>query len=61
MGGSLTSHITTDKSITDLMTKVSHSQKNNNLVSKVLYDIYDLSAIVFDEISSHSHGISHKG
>ncbi len=41
MQESLITHIPTDKNLSDLMTKVTHSIKCCRLVGGILYDIYD--------------------
>ena len=40
MGKSLTDHITKDRNVADMLTKVLYGLKMMNLVSEVLYDIY---------------------
>ena len=41
MGESLTAHISTRENVADLLTKILFGAKRQNLVSEVLYDIYD--------------------
>ena len=41
MGESLTAHIRTENNLVDLLTKVLYGIKWRNLVSKVLYEIFD--------------------
>ena len=41
MGESLTAHIRTNDNLADLLTKVMYGIKRRNLVSKILYDIFD--------------------
>jgi hypothetical protein len=42
MGESLTGHIGTNKNVGDLATKVLYGQKRRDMVSQLLYDIYDI-------------------
>ena len=41
MGESLTVHISTHENVADLLTKILFGAKRQNLVSEVLYSIYD--------------------
>jgi len=41
MGESLTAHISSDRNVTDLLTKLLYGQKRRNIVGDILFDIYD--------------------
>jgi len=41
MGESLTAHIPSDRNVADSLTKLLYGQKRKNIVSEILFDIYD--------------------
>jgi len=41
MGESLTAHISSDRNVADLLTKLLYGQKRKSLVNQILFDIYD--------------------